>query len=83
MSLPLECVVPDCHVVTNPNELMCARHWSLVPTALQRDVVRFDEARVNGVSGATLRWTLAALAARRVVVFAESCIGEESHAAAK
>lgn len=82
MKAPLGCAVPGCQVLPEPNRLMCDRHWRLVPAVLQRDVEKHDRDRAEGVPLATLRWTMAALAAKNHAAYAECC-EEVPHAAAR
>lgn len=75
------CVVPGCEGEMEVGELLCPRHAGFVRPALLREVAAHDEARERGVSGATLRWTLAALDARQEAVQGELAQGGR-HAAA-
>lgn len=54
------CHAVDCRVATKPEMLMCRRHWSMVPTRLQREVYRTyrpgqcDDKQISGA------WLIAA-----------------------
>lgn len=49
------CHANDCPVITSPAMLMCARHWRMVPKAMQARVWSTFKAR-GGVSDAPGSW---------------------------
>lgn len=46
--MPVRCAVTRCHTVVERGKLMCFDHWSMVPTALQREIGQYYRARQMG-----------------------------------
>lgn len=62
------CHVPHCEVVVPSKQLMCGRHWRMVPAPMQKAVWRYYRPGQEIDKKPSLQWDAAANAAIKFVV---------------